>query len=61
MKFQVELYLWNQIQIVSEVLFFYIYIYNVVKVNVLVAQSCPTVCDPVGSCVHGIFQARILE
>ena len=32
----------------------------------LVAQSCPTVCDPVdyslpGSSVLGIFQARILE
>ena len=32
----------------------------------LVAQSCPTLCDPVdcsppGSTVHGIFQARILE
>ena len=31
-----------------------------------VAQSCPTVCDPMdcsppGSSVHGIFQARILE
>ena len=31
-----------------------------------VAQSCPTLCDPVdcrppGSCVHGISQARILE
>ena len=31
-----------------------------------VAQSCPTVCDPInrsppGSSVHGIFQARILE
>ena len=31
-----------------------------------VAQSCPTLCDPVdcsppGSCVHGILQARILE
>ena len=33
---------------------------------VLVAQSCPTICDamdssPPGSSVHGIFQARILE
>ena len=32
----------------------------------LVAQSCPTLCDPMdcslqGSSVHGIFQARILE
>ena len=32
----------------------------------LVAQSCPTLCDPLdcsppGSSVHGMFQARILE
>ena len=32
----------------------------------LVAQSCPTFCDPMdcslpGSSVHGILQARILE
>ena len=31
-----------------------------------VAQSCPTLCNPMdcslpGSSVHGIFQARILE
>ena len=31
-----------------------------------VAQSCPTLCDPMdcsltGSSVHGIFQAKILE
>ena len=36
------------------------------KVKVLVAQSCPTLCDPMdcsppGSSVHEIFQARILE
>ena len=31
------------------------------KVNVKVAQSCPTVCDPMDYTVHGIFQARILE
>ena len=35
-------------------------------VKVLVAQPCPTLCDPMdcsllGSSVHGIFQARILE
>ena len=34
--------------------------------KVKVAQSCPTLCDPVnytipGSFVHGILQARILE
>ena len=33
---------------------------------VLLAQSCPTLCDPTdcslpGSSVHGILQARILE
>ena len=26
-----------------------------------VAQSCPTVCDPMDYIVHGILQARILE
>ena len=36
------------------------------KVKVLVAESCPTPCDPVdcslpGSSVLGILQARILE
>ena len=35
-------------------------------VCVLIAQSCPTLCDPMsysppGSSVHGIFQTRILE
>ena len=37
-----------------------------VSMKVLVAQLCPTLCDPTdcslpGSSVHGIFQARILE
>ena len=37
-----------------------------VKVKVLVAQPCPTLCKPMsrsppGSSVHGILQARILE
>ena len=40
------------------------------KMKVLVAQSCPTLCDPTdcnpstpdpGSSVYGILQARILE
>jgi len=36
------------------------------EVKVLIAQSCPTLCDlmdcnPTGSSVHGILQARILE
>ena len=29
--------------------------------KVKVAQSCPTLCDPMDYTVHGIFQARILE
>ena len=34
--------------------------------NILCAQSCPTLCDPMdcsppGSSVHGIFQARTLQ
>ena len=37
-----------------------------VKSESEVAQSCPTLCDPIdsslpGSSVHGIFQARVLE
>ena len=37
-----------------------------VKSESEVAQSCPTLCDPVdcnipGSSVHGIFQTRVLE
>ena len=39
---------------------------NIVKVKMLVDQSCPTLCDPMdsrlpGSSVHRILQARILE
>ena len=30
------------------------------KVKVIVAQSCPTLCDPMDYTVHGILQARIL-
>ena len=29
--------------------------------KVKVAQSCPTLCNPMGYTVHGILQARILE
>ena len=37
-----------------------------VKTESEVAQSCPTLCDPMdcrlpGSSIHGIFQARVLE
>ena len=32
-----------------------------VRVKVKVAQSCPTLCDPMVYTVHGILQAKILE
>ena len=37
-----------------------------VKSESEVAQSCPSLCDPMdcslpGTCIHGIFQARVLE
>ena len=32
-----------------------------VKVKVKIAQSCPTLCDPMDDKVHGILQARIPE
>ena len=34
---------------------------NTVIVKVKVAQSCPTLCTPMGYTVHGILPARILE
>ena len=35
-------------------------LYNTVKKG-KVAQSCPTLCDPMDYTVHGILQARMLE
>ena len=42
------------------------FLFEVMKVKVLMGQLCPTLCNPMdyslpGSSVHGIFQARILE
>ena len=42
------------------------FVWHIITVFVLVAQSCPTLCNPLdcsppGSFVHGILQARILE
>ena len=43
------------------------YVENIIIMKVKeVAQSCPTLCNPMdcslpGSSIHGIFQARILE
>ena len=33
----------------------------VICMKVKVAQSCPTLCDPMDYTVHGIFKARIME
>ena len=43
-----------------------IFIHPLLCTEVLVRQSCPTLCNPMdcsplGSSVHGILQARILE
>ena len=35
--------------------------YAYVKLKVKVAQSCPTLCNPMDYTVHGILQARILK
>ena len=37
------------------------YVYVSESEKVKVAQSCPTLCDPMDYTVHGILQARILE
>ena len=34
---------------------------GLIAVKVKVAQSCPTLCDPMDYTVHGILQTRILE
>ena len=35
--------------------------HHIKKVKVKVAQSCPTLCNPMDYTVHGTLQARILE
>ena len=34
---------------------------DIMKVKVKIAQSGPTLCNPINYTIHGIFQARILE
>ena len=36
-------------------------LYFKLKVKVKVTQSCPTLCNPMDSKVHGILQARLLK
>ena len=50
----------------AEVEWFYEYLQDLLESESEVAQSCPTLCDPMdcslpGSSIHGIFQARVLE
>ena len=40
---------------------FWIVLDTFYSMEVQVAQSCPTLCDPMDYTVHGILQARILE
>ena len=42
-------------------LFFFLRTYPYFFMKVKVAQSCPTLCDPMDYTVHEILQARILE
>ena len=35
--------------------------YDLINMKVKVAQSSPTLCDPMDYTLHGILQARILE
>ena len=35
--------------------------FQLFQVKVKVAESCPTLCDPMGYTVHGILQVRMLE
>ena len=55
-------YLFQALRIASLIIF----IISVMKVKMLIAQLCTTLCDPMdcsppGSSVHGILQARILK
>ena len=58
-----------QARILEWCVYIYIYmiykVYNIHKVYIYkklkVAQSCPTLCNPMDYTVHGILQARLLE
>ena len=58
---------WNWVKSVEDLCYFLQVCVNLCEeVKVLVAQLCPTLwdpmdCSPLGSSVHGILQARILE
>ena len=42
-------------------IFFKDYYFDYERSEVKVAQSCPTLCNPIDCKAHGILQARILE
>ena len=48
-------------RILPPALFFFLRTYPHFFMKVKVAQSCPTLCDPMDYTVHEILQARILE
>ena len=41
--------------------YIYLYIFTDMKLKVKVAQSHPTLCNPMDYTVHGILQASMLE
>ena len=50
-----------QVQIIVHLMSLNVFDLKWVSEWVKVAQSCPTLCDPIDYRVHGILQARILE
>ena len=40
---------------------FLLFFFNIFSLKVNVAQSCPTLCNPMDYAVHEMLQARILE
>ena len=53
---------WSKISLVLTSTIFTIYSIHFTRTyKVKVAQSCPTLCNPMDYTVHGILQARILE
>ena len=72
-KNQLDIFVWACLWVLYSIPLIYTFIplkYHtiliIVKVKMLVAQSCLSLCDPMncslsGSSVYGIFQARVLE
>ena len=51
----------NLIMCISLLKIIFTFIFCYLSCEVKVAQSCPTLCDPMDYTFHGLLQARILE